>query len=233
MFFQIIIPVVNIGMFNILLDNILKNTTLPSAIIIINNSSQPIKISRPSDIEFIVIEPPTSLFVNESWNLGISYLTECDFVSILNDDIEIPKTFFESVSEGFKFFPNAGAVCPCTVINKSDIVNFPIENKYVKMRKKEGWAFSIRKNLLDAIPPIDERLELFFGDDWFWWYTYRGGSGYLWYKDHNIVIYHAVGTALRKLDYGKRNMQKKKEKLIWYGLKTEFLKSGIFNKGKK
>lgn len=231
MSFQIIIPAVNIEMLDTLLGNILKNTLLPSSIIIINNSSQPMNPPQSSGVKFTVINPESPLYVNESWNLGISYLTECEFVSILNDDIEIPATFFERIHMGFKI-PNAGAICPCTVVNKDNVNSFPIVDKYVKMNKKEGWAFSIRKDVLDKIPPIHSGLELFFGDDWFWWHIYRGGSGCLWYKDCGTVIYHAVGTALRKMCSKERNLQKKKEKFLWYDLKNEYLKSGVFNKGR-
>lgn len=230
MTFQVIIPVVNVGMFDILVRNILSNSIYPSSIIIINNSTEHIEIPKSSKTKFIVINPPNPLFVNESWNLGISYLTDCDFVSILNDDLEIPLTFFERITKGFKTFPDAGVICPCTVTHKVEVDRFELVNKYVKMRKKEGWAFTIRKDILDTIPPVHPELELFFGDDWFWWYVYRGGSGYVWYKDCGMVVYHAVGTSLRKLCSTKRNTQKGKERKIWYDLKTRFIENGTFRK---
>lgn len=228
---QVIIPVVNIRMFNILLKNILENTVLPSSIIIINNSSQHIKLpSSFSETKFIIINPPTPLYVNESWNLGISYLSKCDFVSILNDDIEIPKFFFERIAKGFKTFSNAGVICPCTVTRREGVAIFPVVDKYVKMQRVEGWAFTIKKSLLDAIPPIPPALEFFFGDDFFWWYVYRTSPGCLWYKDRGTVIYHAVGTSLRKIDKAKRAQIKRNEREVWYNLKTELIKKGIFNK---
>ena len=225
--FQIIIPVVNIDLFNILFNNILENTILPTKIIIINNSSDSLAVPSRGEVEFRIITPPTPLPVNTSWNLGISHLSKCDFVSILNDDIEIPRTFFERIANGFKKISKAGVICPCTVTDKRQINNFLLVDVYDKMKKKEGWAFTIRKEILDTIPPIHSELKMFFGDDWFWWHVFRGGSGCIWYKDHGTIIYHAVGTALRKLDYRERNLQKKRERTIWYALKTEYVKSGV------
>lgn len=227
MSFQVIIPVVNIEMFDTLLNNIFENTILPSSIIIINNSTYHINLPNSSYILFRLIEPKIPMYVNDSWNMGISHLSKCDFVSILNDDIEIPKFFFERIANGFKNFPKAGVICPCTVTSKGSIVDFPIINNYTKMKKKEGWAFTIRKDILDTIPPIHPLLKLFYGDDWFWWHVYRGGSGCLWYKDCGTVIYHAVGSALRKMCSTERNIQKKREKILWYNMKTEFVKSGV------
>lgn len=227
MSFQVVIPVINIEMLSILLNNICENTVLPSSIIIINNSTRQINLPKSSGISFRMIEPDTPMRVNDSWNLGVSHLSECDFVSILNDDLSISSTFFERIANGFKKTPNAGAICPCTVTNKSDIDNFQLVDKYVKMKKVEGWAFTLRKDILDTIPPIHPLLKLFYGDDWFWWHVYRGGSGCLWYKDCGTVIYHAVGTALRKMCSKERNTQKKREKTLWYSMKTEFVKSGV------
>lgn len=228
--FQVIIPVVNIRMLNTLLSNICENTVLPSSVIIINNSTRQITLPKSSGISFRMIEPDIPMYVNDSWNMGISHLSECDFVSILNDDIEIPRTFFERIAKGFKSHSNAGAICPCTVTNRADIIDFPLTNGYMKMKKKEGWAYTIRKDILDTIPPIHPSLKLFYGDDWFWWHVYRGGSGCLWYKDHGTVIYHAVGVALRRLCSKERSKQKKKEKKAWLDLKNKFLESGEFAK---
>lgn len=229
MLFQVIIPVVNIGMLDILIGNILNNTILPETIIIINNSSQQIKTSILPTIKFVVINPPAPLFVNESWNLGISKLSECDFVSILNDDIEIPTTFFKRIANGFKNFSKAGVICPCTVADRA-MIALPTRDSYEKMKKKEGWAFTIRKNLLDTIPPIPSELKLFFGDDYFWWHVYRGGSGYIWYKDCGTIIYHAIGTSLRKICKKERDLQKRRERKIWYDLKSGLIGNGTFSK---
>ena len=230
MSFHVIIPAVNVEVLYTLLDNIFENTVLPSHITIINNSSKVIKIPNFSKIDFTLIEPPSPLKVNESWNLGISRLSQCRFVSVLNDDIEIPKTFFERIEDGFNRYSNVGAICPCTVGDKKEISTFLLVDMYAKMKKVEGWAFTIRKCLLDTIPPIPPDLKFFFGDDYFWWYTYRGGSGYLWFRDYGTVIYHAVGTALRKIGKAKRTIIKKEEREIWYSLKGRLIEEGIFSK---
>ena len=231
MSFQVIIPAVNVGMLDVLIGNILNNTILPESIIIINNSSQQIKIPiQTTTVKFIVINPMSPLSVNESWNLGISKLTECDFVNFLNDDIEIPTTFFERIAAGFKKVFGAGVICPCTVTDRACVVTFPTRDSYEKMKEKEGWAFTIRKSLLDSITLIPDGLKIFFGDDYYWWYIFRGTKGYIWYKDWGTCIYHAVGASLRKIPSRERNAIKSRERKIWYDLKNSLIKNGVFRK---
>lgn len=226
--FQVIIPVINIDLVDSLLNSISINTIIPARIIIINNSNDSIKnlYGLPIDI----YSPPTPLSVNPSWNLGISKLTNCDFASILNDDIELPKLFFENIAKAFEKFPNCGAICPDTVNNNLEAFEAAVSmNATVKMQQKEGWAFTIRKSLLDRIPPIHPDLKLFFGDDWVWWHTYKGG--FYWYKDYNSIVHHLVGASLRMMCKKERNIQKRQERVIWYDLKNTFMKDPIYRKG--
>lgn len=226
--FQVIIPVINIDLVDNLLNSISINTITPARIIIINNSNNNIKnlYGLPVDI----YSSPIPLSVNPSWNLGISHLTNCDFVSILNDDIELPKLFFANLANVFEKFPYCGAICPDTVNNNLESFEAAVPmNATVKMQQKEGWAFTIRKSLLDRIPPIHSDLQLFFGDDWFWWHTYKGG--FYWYKDYNSIVHHLVGASLRMMCKKERNIQKRKERVIWYNLKFKFMQDPIYSKG--
>jgi GT2 family glycosyltransferase len=223
---QVIIPVMNTKVFQILANNIVDNIYKPSRIITINNSGEDIPKNpfKEYEIDYTVITPPKPLCVNESWNLGISKLLKCDFVSILNDDIQIPQTFFQNLIQGFKHYPDAGVICPHTVTDKKDGCNIT-SNEFTKMKHKEGWAFTIRKNILDTIPPIPPNLKLFFGDDWFWWHVYK--KGFLWYKDTSIEIFHHVGLSVRRINIEERTKIIRKERKIWYDFKTNFMKHGV------
>ena len=229
---QIVVPVMDIGRFRKLAENICANSHKPSLVVIVDNSKWNIT-DLPFDdygIPYIVVVPPTPLATNAAWTLGISMLSECDYVSILNDDIEIHSHFFSCIIRNFKHTPDAGAICPCTIMNKEHIytyldygtVNTP------KMKHKEGWAFTIRKNLLDEIPPIPTELTMFFGDDWYWWHTYK--RGFLWYKDSGVIIYHAVGASLRKIDKEERDDLRKAERSIWYDMKDDMIKDPKYQK---
>lgn len=228
---QVVVPVMGIDRFRKLAENICANSRLPSLVVIVNNSGQNITDLPFEDykIPYTIVVPPKSLAVNAAWTLGISILSECDYVSILNDDIEIPSHFFSHIIRNFRCLPDAGAICPYTDMNRKNIpyLDYGL-NDVSRMKHKEGWAFTIRKNLLDEIPPIPTELTMFFGDDWYWWHTYK--RGFLWYKDNGIAIYHAVGASLRKIDKEERDALRNAERFLWYDMKGQMAKDPKYQK---
>jgi hypothetical protein len=205
---EVIIPVVNVDLAIELLNDIEKNTLLPKRIIIIDNSKQFFRYNSPKFItEFYY---SSTGLVNESINLGISKLDrKCDYVSILNDDIRIGNWFFQRIGETFTYHPVCGVACGNTCFDIDKIRKGKV--KYVPMERREGWAFVIRRSLLDKIPPIPhDVLTTFHGDDWIWCYTHK--HGLYWFKDVGNTLYHAVGSSILKL--GFRSI-KRKEHNIW------------------
>jgi len=230
--FKVVIPVINFDYVDALLQGISRNTLLPKRVIIINNSktisNNPYSIINIYGLKLYVITPPFPLNVNPSWNLGILKTSDCDFVSILNDDIEIPETFFENVANAFDKYSDCGVVCPDTVISKEDFNSRIPVGEVLKMKKKEGWAWTIRRELVDIIPPIHNDLQLFYGDDWYWWHTWKRGK--VWIKIMNTIIYHTVGASVSKISKIDRNIQKKAEKFLWYDMKNAMIDSGEYKK---
>lgn len=208
--FEVIVPVVNFELMKLLVESIYANTLLPKKIILIDNSKRP-----AGDIfKFVPFNNHTvkgvyyskTGLVNESLNLGIDHVSkDCDFVTFLNDDVILSDCFFQRNLELFKN-KDCGVACPFTITSIDEMKNGKAEPKM--LRKREGWAFTIRKTLLDGIPPIPcERIATFHGDDWIWYHTVPKGN--FWFKDIGNVIYHQVGASVDRLGFKKH---KRKER---------------------
>lgn len=224
--FQVVVPIINYNLIEDLLQSIAANTLIPEKIVIVDNSKIDPSLFNTHGLRIEVFKQSAPLSVNPSWNLGLSKITDCDFVSILNDDIILPNKFFENLVKVFKVKTDAGVVCPWTVINTEEFKIKEGIDRVIKMKRKEGWAWTIRKDLVDDIPPIHSDLQLFYGDDWFWWHTHKRKK--VWVKDLNTIIYHAVGASCSKIPVLERTRQTRDEKFKWYALKRKMLDSGKY-----
>ena len=198
--FNVIIPVVHSDLCDDLLRSITHNTIHPKRVIIIDNTDrldyEPISDHFPIDVHY-----SEKGHVNESWNLGISKVDiRCDYVSILNDDIFLNKYFFQRIFETFKKRKDCGVACPRTVTEIDDLGGKGVGRQDIKhMKKREGWAYTIKKEVLDHIAPIpSHRITIFHGDDWFWFWTKT--RGHYWFKDHGNLIWHKVGASVVSLN---------------------------------
>jgi len=209
--FSVVIPMVNRKMAERLLgsiESIEDHSYGLERMIIIDNTGQ----NKPLDIglsfsDVLVLKPSKPLPVNPSWEIGIRLSGDVDYVSILNDDVILWPRFFERVASVFRQYPDAGAVCPHTLTPHNADRPAP---RIHRMKRKEGWAFTMRKALLDNIPPIPEGCRYFFGDNWFWWFTYRKFNMF-WYKDTGNVIWHEIGASIKEIDGYRRIKEEEKE----------------------
>ncbi|MBW1998576.1 MAG: glycosyltransferase family 2 protein [Deltaproteobacteria bacterium] len=206
--FSAVVPVVNRKMANRLFASIDDNLYGPEKVIVIDNTRGHKRLEmKASFSNVLMLKPSEPLPVNPSWEIGIRLSGDVNFVSILNDDVILGPGFFEWVACVFERYADAGAVCPHTLTPENSEIPEPGIHR---MKRKEGWAFTMRKALLDQIPPIPEGCRYFFGDNWFWWFTYRKFN-MLWYKDTGNVIWHEVGASVRKIDGYRRIKEKEKE----------------------
>lgn len=209
--FNVICPVVQPDLCDNMLRSLESNSILPKRVIIIDNTDKGdyLPISHLFKIDVYYSEMG---HVNESWNLGISKADiRADYVSILNDDIYLNGFFFQRVLETFKKYKNCGVACPKTLKDRNELGRGVGKQRITRMGRREGWAFTIRKELLDHIAPIpSHRITIFHGDDWFWFWTKTRGN--FWYKDLGNLIWHEVGASVTSL-----NMRglKKKERNEW------------------
>lgn len=226
--FDIIIPVtVKFKMAKELLDNLRWNSEYINQVIIIDNSTDG-KFFNPKDDFSFPVNVFTSGFrrsCNASWNYGITKLSEdCKYVTILNDDLSVGPWFLSRIFNILENHPEAGAACPETIQDPSweqrdqFLNDVPELSNIQKMKKREGGAFTLRKTILDATPPIPDELEAFYGDDWFWRWTYK--MGFIWMKDYNNKVYHLGGVTNTAL--GINYYDYKAEKRLWLDIVEKF-----------
>lgn len=217
----VIIPVVQPDLFDNLMTCISKNTQLPNKIIVINNSGKPLVVpyhfpTSPHPVEVMVLDQTHPLGVNASWRLGLRHASGYNLISILNDDLLLAYDFFEKIRKASNQYPKASAYCPNTVKNPKDIMMKFHEHEIecATMARREGWAFTIRGELLADIPVIPSALTMFFGDDW----IYRWTAQILrrpWIKVKNALAFHYCGVSVGR---DGTNVLLQKEKLIYQQL---------------
>jgi len=221
--FQVIIPVVNTNLADVVIKNMEDNSLLPERVIIIDNSQQSYAPhSNKFPIDTYHCKTGT---VNESLNLGIFNSTDCDYISIFNDDIQIGSWFFRRVHDTFLSNKKCSTVCPMIIVDPSLLPLVEKKPLIISMKKREGCAMTFKKEIIDSISPIPyDRIKTFYGDDWFWlWTTAR--INMIWLKDIGNTIYHMVGQSILK--FGKRH-DKRKEREEWYKIRAEIERGSHF-----
>ena len=198
-----VVPTVHYELLAELLKCIEAGTRKPDMLFIIDNSKEGV-LTVPYTGAVEIIRGQNPLTVNESWNIGRQLASDYDVVSFLNDDILVGDMFFQNIETAFsKIYSlggDGGVVCPATTKNISVWARRSQPNTtpgvYDKMRAREGWAFSISREALDACPLIPiASMRTFCGDDWIWHFTRK--AGFDWYKDLDNLIYHAVGKTVK------------------------------------
>jgi GT2 family glycosyltransferase len=206
---SVVVPVISDNYLWSLLNDIHHNDVLPAEIIVIDNSETNIaEITAHSfpSLPIRYIPQEHNLGVNASWNLGLR-LAKRKLVSVLNDDLVLPRCFFRLVEMVFNRWQNVGIAVPFTVGPKltngnpapwkigvpSEIRDAPspLSPTLAHLANREGWAFTIRKQLFDPVP---KELFTFCGDDWFFRCSKK--RGYRAVKIANCRIYHYVGVSL-------------------------------------
>lgn len=210
---DVIIPVLNLDFFTKqLLTNILDNTVQPDNIFIIDNGSN----DNTRDVCFyfsqylpiIYLPQETNIGVNPSWNLGFSK-TAANLISVLNNDIVISTRFFEKVKETFSNNPLCGIAVPNTIPLNSDIIENH-HNNTETLIDREGWAFTIKKEIIDQSGPIPEEFKIFFGDDFL--FKAAKDQGYECYKMIDNKIHHFLSQTVMTTGLG---VHQAPEHVLW------------------
>jgi len=185
---SVIVPTLQPRLCEDMLETLFRNTLLPRQVIVINNSKIPI---GSNGIEEVM----GGWGVNRSWTEGFRRVyPETDLVTVLNDDILLNRRFFESIHDAFLYNLRTGIVIPSTA-NTLEEFRDRLTKDHSRMLRlvavREGWAFTIRKFVLDKIPAIPSELNTFFGDDWIFKHCYH--LGFDWVRDEANWIYHMGG----------------------------------------
>jgi GT2 family glycosyltransferase len=190
------IPTLKPGLIDSLLLQIDACYVKPDIVLIINNTGKPLKV--PDRRRYAELKFNHNIGVNGAWNHALEIASAYGaHLSILNDDISIGRSFFDEILKVLEHIPKAGVICPNTDSGKGYSSTEPFVRfvpRFVPMKRKEGWAFTIRDKLVKLLPLIPKELFIFFGDDWIWRHTYL--NGYNWIKDLDNKITHLVGQSL-------------------------------------
>jgi hypothetical protein len=210
---ELIVPVIVDHLFQGFLESVEANTILPQRILLIDNTPKGIK-PKSTKVEIVRLKSKTGM-VNESWNLGIKRLSkDCEAVGIYNDDIILNPYFFQRTIETLNWSKQCAVACPNTVETTQSLRRGRVNR--TGMTEREGWCFTIKKQILDLIPPIpDNVVQTFCGDSWIFEHTQS--MGYFWGKDLGNPIWHYKGVSI--LATGKRK-DKKPEWNSWQQLRT-------------
>lgn len=202
---EVILPAVNYGLAMSLLDMIDHNTCPPSRVILIDNTERTHVWMMPENFD-LVFRHSTTKRLNESWEIGRAELSPgTDLVTFLNDDIIIGDWFFQRVIETFKANEFFGIACPNIVKDPSKVKLGKVNYTVGRRHKLEACAFTIKKEILDTIPPVPwKRITTFHGDSWVWDHTKR--KAYSWGKDEGNNIFHYIGQSILK--FGFRALKK-------------------------
>lgn len=230
---SVVVPVYNqIKMTQDFFNCISKNSVKPYEIILIDNSNiddySCFQILYP-DLNIKYIKNEKNIGVNKSWNMGIE-LSSGKYISILNNDILITLSFFRKIIESFED-KRVGIVVPLTINGKyfSVLEDSNEKPKLEKISRREGWAFTIRKDITNSIPPIPEILVKCFGDDYLFYMTEK--LGYKIFKDMNNHIMH-YGSITQIKEFKKGELPKiNEEREYWNNIKNKIDNSDLKNLG--
>lgn len=146
--------------------NVLDRSPNVTEIIIILNSKE---TYCPLSDKVIVINPETNLFVNPSWNIGVSVSRE-DNIVLLSDDVLIPDSFFPMISNiDFNQCGVVGASDPHIIRSEHDKIDYfdVTGNGSIELSDVRTWGFGtvmvMRKSNYRSIP---DELKIWCGDDW-------------------------------------------------------------------
>jgi len=210
-----VVSIVRVDLWALLRESIERQEVAgPDYMVLIDNSSEgiPEKETKTTTI----IRKPRPLMVNESWNLGrmvAEKRTDADILTVLNDDVILNNQFFPRIREGFNYLgEECAAICPNTSTNINWWLRFKYCNTpclFSKMQKREGWAYSIKSDVLRGLPLIPaDVLKTFCGDDWLWYFSHR--NGFSWFKDESNFIYHKVGASVKGTPHREKMNDEKK-----------------------
>lgn len=197
----VVMPVTQLDLATALMKDMDTNTVRPWKAVILDDSDNGFD-PPPVSFEVEYVRNKKWCGVNPLWNKGVLMADGADYVTVINDDMTIHDLFFEMMLRGMDWSKKAAVVCPQLSTSIREVSGSRNGIEVAWMSKREGGAFTFRKEVLDRIPPIPEELAVFFGDDWYFAWTQKWQLG--WLKIMNSQIFHHGGKGVRQRDLRKR-----------------------------
>jgi GT2 family glycosyltransferase len=195
---SLIVPTIERKWLANMLANVRANTLLPDEVIIIDNGASAGRAvsdicEQFPDLHIRYLPQPTNLMVNASWNLGVAE-AKYPIVSIFNDDILFSDTTFQKIQLTFDNIPLAGMVVPTTVHSPESILHKDKSLPIVRsLERRQGWCMSLRRDIIRDRPIPTDKLQVFFGDDYY--ERVIREAGYWLLRIDNAHCFHYVGVS--------------------------------------
>jgi len=190
-----------------LLDQIFKMKTKPDKIILIDDCSEELfdikKYSSKLNIQYI--KHKTNRGLNYSWNEGLN-LSNTPLISVLNNDIILNEFFFDKIIEVQK--ENWGIVCPNKAKTIEMVNNENLPPKIIHLKKRQGWCWTIKKEVYNLIGKIPSFLRIYCGDDYI--FLKSKNLGFENVMISNNYVYHYGGATVNSPVYAGLREQEKK-----------------------
>jgi hypothetical protein len=185
-----------------LLTDFVSQIEIPNQVIIIDNgingSSGLVQKYINHGLPINYMKMDQNIGVNAGWMLGI-WVSGADVISILNYDIRIPPDFFKKIKFIFQNQLDVGYIIPLTVKALEEVPSepdaFPSEQESCE---REGWAFSIRRNICLNVPPIPESVFTFYGDDYL--HLVCGQQKFRSVREKALRIFHHFSPTVNRLN---------------------------------
>lgn len=218
----VVLPVLNqYKLTNDLLNCISKNEEKPEEIILIDNgSTDPINelVNSHKNLNIRYVRFNENIGVNPSWNLGIMK-SKTPVVSILNNDLLINNHFFKRIKETM-CDKDIGICVPNTIPDMYYAMTCKYEPvKIGPCNKREGWAFTIKKDIIDKLGYIPKELNRTYGDDYIFHCARKLNYRTVRIENNYIFHYGSITTVQELKEKGKEFPDKNIEREIWLKIK--------------
>jgi glycosyltransferase involved in cell wall biosynthesis len=159
-----------------LLETLYADTSVYQVIVINNLELGSIIPKLPINDKLLMCSKGRNLYVNPSWNLGVTLASE-DYIALLNDDIVIPDKLFTGVSQiDFDSIGILGA-CHPMIEQVENPKKFAVPSFELMMARIRPWGFGIfmamKKSTYKMIP---EEMLIWCGDDYLFHQTALSGK---------------------------------------------------------
>lgn len=226
---SVVLPVFNnINLTKDCLDSIVKNDVKPDEIIIIDDASTDDYYSLLSEydgkLNIFLKRNEENVGVNETWNQGFS-ISKNPYITVLNNDVILNPLFFKKVLYVMDNFKDVGICVPYLHRGNPKIIPAIDEDPILEDEKYiMGWAYTIRREIVDIAGKIPPVLRIFQGDAFLFLWAKK--LGFSVRKIVNNKVFH-YGSKTVKMDE-KWFETFQKESRLWTPIRTEIEKRVIW-----
>jgi len=196
-----------------LLSNLHQDPYVSEVILIENVAKELVpNIEYPENSRIKVVPLGKNIYVNPSWNLGVSMCTE-EYIGILNDDITIPDNLFTFLS--LTDFTNIGILGACDFLIQEVRNPDRFQTRYSTLIAAEDrlWGFGVMMIMKkDRYYSIPEDLLIWCGDDYLFHKNKQAGK-------QNAVILCPIQTRMSTTSNNPEYDKIKKKDEVTYNLK--------------